>query len=399
MSLGTASEWGRLAVCSGSGALPRVERITGDADRGTAVHAFLEAIPKVGRDEALAQVPDEYRARCEVIDVEALPLDSTAWAAEVALSYDVATGRADVLGQGLGRAYPPLRESEIAGTADVIGLSSDGERVVVLDYKSGRRVVAPYQSWQLRVLALAACGAYGRSAATVGLVYVGEDGAARYEWATYDSLDLATFADELRERADRVLVARRAVAEGEQPALTTSGHCTYCPCYTSCPAQVGLIRAVVETPAEFEEATIRALTPAQAREAYHAIRRIETLAARLKEQIRTYATAAPIVLGDGQVYGPHLTVKTVVNARVAYKVLEGAHGAETANAACDFTTSKTAIEKAVGEAARKRGEKMAPAKRDALAAIKAAGGLREEKAVRLEEHRAEDPASAGEEAA
>jgi hypothetical protein len=61
----TASGLERIAICEGAAVLPSVGSVSDDASRGHAIHAFLEAVPKVGRDAALAACPEDVRPFCE----------------------------------------------------------------------------------------------------------------------------------------------------------------------------------------------------------------------------------------------------------------------------------------------------------------------------------------------
>lgn len=65
----TASQLKRIKACPGSQHLPHVNESSAAAERGTAVHQFLEDCAAWGRAKALSKVPDKYRDICESIDV------------------------------------------------------------------------------------------------------------------------------------------------------------------------------------------------------------------------------------------------------------------------------------------------------------------------------------------
>src|SRR5690606_12850245 len=124
------------------------------AMRGQAIHAFLEAAAKVGREDALLEVSDEYRMVCESIDLEALP-PLEGLSPEVALAYVPETGDSIALDGVEGREYGSLPAGAIPGTADLIGLLDD-DAVFIGDYKTGWTAPRAETSMQIRMYALMA---------------------------------------------------------------------------------------------------------------------------------------------------------------------------------------------------------------------------------------------------
>lgn len=375
MRLPTASNLHCADLCPASAVLPRVRQESPAAARGTAIHAFLAAAAKDGRDEALAHVPEEHRATCEAIDLDVLPAGGT-YAAEVALAYHVETGIGRELGRNLGRSYPPTDAREMAGTADVLALTADGEAAVILDFKSGhRRVAAAQVNRQLQMLALAAARAYGRSRAVVGLVYLLEDGGAWFDRAEFDAFDLDAIALDLHGIADRVEAAARAVAEGRQPDTATGDHCRYCPSYVHCPAQTALVRQMAADPGTLAVEVHAMLNEHNAAAAYARVKAVEAVLKHVREALYAYAQEHPIPLDNGLVLGSVETRREYVDGKVARDVLGRLYGAPVADAACEWSASKTSIRDALRGVAKNMGLKLAAVEREALAAIGEAGGI------------------------
>src|SRR5690606_37815558 len=174
-----------VARCPASWALPHAEEAepSEPSQRGTAIHAFLADVSERGRDAALERVPTEYRAACEVIDTDRIPLHL---GAEVTFRLDLRSDEAQEIGRNIDRStYADMDEDPwvIYGTADLVGIGSDGV-VVVYDYKTGwSEQDQAGDHWQLRGLALAAARAYGVSHARVGIIRVPETGTPSYDVA------------------------------------------------------------------------------------------------------------------------------------------------------------------------------------------------------------------------
>jgi hypothetical protein len=411
MRLISASSLGRVAVCPASAVLPSVDSVGEAARRGTILHAYLENVPSMGREEALALVDEEYRAAAEVIDLEALPIDGTRWAQEVAFAFDVTTGRARELGRSRGRDYGTRRDTEVVGTADVIGLSRDGSMALVLDHKFGASPIAKAsRNYQLKFLALAATRAYGATDARVALIHIPPSGLPWYDSATFDAFDLAVFAQELRRIVDRVAFAERSVHAGEPPLATTGEHCKWCPCLPYCPAQTALVRTVV---GELEGQWERPVTPEDAARVYEKVKAAKAVLARLENALYTYAAANPIPLANGIVFGSvtEESNESVDGPTARAALLDLESGAESAiylaawlqgsdptealdvlarwafaDRACDFSTSKAAIQKAMRPVARSLDLTFAQVNRAALGAVRAAGAMSRSIHTSIKEH-------------
>src|SRR5678815_4233741 len=90
------------------------------------------------------------------------------WRAEVAFGYDMASGAGRELGVGLQRNYSSAGPFEICGTADAVGIERDSNgrvvRLVIVDWKSYRRVTRASANAQLHVAALALSRAHDADA-------------------------------------------------------------------------------------------------------------------------------------------------------------------------------------------------------------------------------------------
>jgi hypothetical protein len=175
----TASGIWRAMICLGSAILPRAPSSNRYAEHGSAGHTFLLDCNRLGREQALAKVQEKYRTAFALIDIDRLPIDPAAYAAEVAVAVDVVTGAGRELHRKGDRDYSMCAATEIPGTADVVALI-DGDAAYVGDYKFGHKALpSPRLNWQFRALALMVARAFGRSRVVVEMIRVGEDGSRR----------------------------------------------------------------------------------------------------------------------------------------------------------------------------------------------------------------------------
>lgn len=334
--LPTASALQRAFACPASEALPQSRSTSEYAERGTKAHVFIEEARKVGRELALAQVDDEMRTFCEAIPLDQLPAGGSH---EVALAWNYETDTARALAGEGHRDYHAALPTEFVGTADYVGV--DGDAVVVVDWKTGHRSLGPAgESWQLRMLALAASRLTGKDAARVAYFFLREDGTVAPSWASFDAIDLAEVRDELYDLAVYVL-------PGSAAAVPVEGEwCDYCPAWMSCPAKVALARAIGDgTALEGVEQKVEAMTAAQLGEVYVKLERVLDLAERVKDAARRRAAMCDVPLGDGRVLGTVQWPYTVVNPGVAYTTIAELQGFDAADAACPRGASLAAVKK------------------------------------------------------
>lgn len=413
----SASGLNRDDHCPANRSLPEVQTNSPDAARGTSGHRYLELVGSgVDAEQALAQIADEHRQLCQDIELEDLPLDPEEYRQEVAFAFDLETGEGRELGAGLQRDYSARTPTEVVGTTDVI----HRDRVDVWDYKFEAfesRCPPPKKNPQLLFLALAACRARGVDQATVGLIHIKADGSIWKESASLDAFDLDAFEWTLKGIRKKVLDAAAVVERGLTPQVSQGPWCRYCPATPHCPAILGLLRAAAGQPEEILalrssglpetseslHAALRNGTPDQWRAAYERMRQFEAAVKIAKGALWLLAGEQPFEVGDGQVYGPVRSDRKVYEARKARAALLKLHGPEVAEAACDFETNATAIERALRpihkerqeayKAARAAGEKPARPTLKSLtvaahAALEEAGAITLNSTVTVKEHRA-----------
>jgi hypothetical protein len=346
--LPSASQLQRAAACPASESLPHADSPTKDGMLGTKRHDFLKRADEVGRDAALAEVDDDVLDFCKKIPIDKLPKGGER---ELRLFWDYATDEARALAHGVHRDYSSQRPTEFVGTADYVG--RDGDRVVVLDWKTGHRYLGPARdSWQLRMLALAAARVTGASEADVAYFFLREEGEVIPAWAHFNAFDLADIADELRALAARLRDAEQYMSSTtpgrmELSVLREGEHCDYCPAWMACPAKVALARAIGngEAVAELDDLDkqVEQLTAAQLGAVVLKAERVIDLAERVKAKARERAAMADVPLGDGRVLGTQLRKYTIVKDDIAYQVIRERYGAEAADKAAPRSLTLKAI--------------------------------------------------------
>jgi hypothetical protein len=377
----TFSGFERLAHCPGSIALPHATYETGYSTRGTALHGYLEAIAAVGPDEALASVPDEWRAAAAALDLTGLD-DRLGLAAEVSYAYDVETDTARELGRGLNRDYRDIKPSEIPGTVDVVGVDVAGGRGIYVDWKMGwqvgRKKLRDHWQLDLGMLAIARC--YGLTKMEGQLGHIREGAEPIVKRKVLEALDLDLVADDVRTAYQRALEQRRLVEDGKMPTELHAGEwCTWCGARNWCPVRTSMIRAVVSTD-EFDDLMrIRPLSVGMVPEALRRVKAAKSILNAIERAIYAAAREQPIKLGvddDGTEHWIGYILdegNEQVAGDIADQVLTELYGADVAAQAVTRETSKAAIERVLKPLA-KRGE-FAGMLRNVLAGIRAKGGI------------------------
>jgi hypothetical protein len=328
----TASQLGRAVRCPGSMTLPHHDTTSEAAERGSAVHDFLEQAPALGREAALEQVPAEYRHLCDVLSLERM---DARLVPEVAFAFDVETGRARELGRGLGRDYSSATASEIVGTADVFGLSPAA--VLVRDWKTGWSSVDPAMSnMQVRFLAMAAARAHGRDRAVVEVVRIRESGDTWTDQAELDVFDLDETAAQVRALYQRINAPNVPFSQGPW--------CQFCPAFAACPTKGALLRRLADGSEAHELELMLPLTPEMAATAYHRWRAAKALLKRVEAEICELARRTPIPLGDGRVFGELLTEgNEQLDGDIVWDVLRERYGREVADKAVTRAATKARL--------------------------------------------------------
>lgn len=292
MKLPSASRIDIAAECDGIMVLPWTDHDSDDAERGRAIHEFIDRARKQGRATALAAVRDEeLRAVCEAIDLAALPPNAES---EVAIAYDLDTGKAERLHLAAHRAYPD--DGRLVGTFDLVGRADDA--LIYYDFKTGWLTKPAATSRQLKAGALFGCALTGCTSARVGNLQLRHDGRWFLDRAELDAFDLDAFADELRAIIARGRRAQATIDAGGIPTLHAGAWCRYCPAFDQCPAQHALVAATVRDIAGIE-ARIEALSPAEKGEAWQRLKLAEQAVARVKATLQDCARREPFPIGDG----------------------------------------------------------------------------------------------------
>lgn len=380
----SGSSLSRVKLCPVSEVLPHRNTISKDAERGSAVHAFLADVPTMGRDEALTRVDEKYRLLCEIIDLGKLPASNPgAFAPEIAFVWNTAKGEVRELGQSLGRNYGKLSAAEIPCTLDNVGISSDGETAIVTDYKGGWSNADPaFENMQLRFGALCFCRAKGLKRAHISIIRIKEDGQSWYDSAELTEWDLDVIEGQVAHIVDSVTEAQLASAQGQRLTPTTGEHCRYCPAYASCPAVTSLAVAVSGGELGVE------LTRENAAIAWQRIKDIKRMVKEAEESVREFAAIEPIDLGGGKVLGEVVGERDSISGGVAYRVVKEMYGEDAADEACKMTSTKAAIERAIKPIVAKGGGKFAPANREVLKRIGEIGGIHKKRTRSVKEHKA-----------
>lgn len=390
----------RADHCPASVVFPQTRTTTPYSSRGTVLHEFLMRVPKLGRDAALAMVPEEYRGGCERLQLDGLPLDADAYAAEVAYAYNITAGIARELGRGINRDYSQLQEGEIPGTEDVVGLTDDS--VIIIDWKSGWADLGPVrENWQLRFGALAACRTYGKERAVVAIIRLMEDGEWYVKRAELDEIDLDATEHALRGIRGRIAQETLAFAQGATLETSEGPWCRYCPAFNVCPSKMGLVRQVLTEAerANVLERTEPGLLPVvlnaeNAQAVYRRLEAAEAVVSRMWGVVKDYARVTPIDLGNGQVYGEKKHPEDKIDAEKALPLLVGRFG-PSAEAAVEVkkTITKEALKDLIRPAID--GKKNAKGKRLTIKEVfettwtelEQAGAARTTYSPRLMEHR------------
>jgi hypothetical protein len=369
----------RARLCPASAILPRIGEITSGMARGTAIHLFLERCNKFGREEALAAFVDpEMQAVCEAIDLEGLPLDPRAYAAEVAFAWDPMTGAAREIGRGLDRDYSGATPGEtIVGTADVIALVGD-DAVGVFDWKSEHdEVPPPEKNLQLRFYALAAARAYGRDRAIVEIIRPRADRPAWRERAELDMFALAEVAEELRE-----LVRAAERSRADVPQLVVGGHCRRCPSSRMCPAQITLVRAFSgEDTSTLIASYERQVTVETVPNVMERIKAMRGALDKIEACCEGIAWQTPVTFPDGKVWGPVVRKYESYDAAKLWQVVADKHGADAAWAAVKIDAPKKRLTDALRPIAAKAKAKISHLEKDVVEELAGRGGLK----VRVQE--------------
>lgn len=377
----TGSKLDCVGRCPAAAALPQVESFPEDEKKdprakGTGVHGFLELCAEVGRDAALEQVDDAWRSLCMEIDLAKLARQLKC-STEVALAYNFIDDTARRLFPLERRAYEIDESCESAMRLDLVGIGDDA--VYVGDYKGPHAwLPRPEQSYQLGTGAVAAARLFGKSRAVVEYIRILDDGKPLRFNAELDVFGLEAAAERVRAAMEAVAMVRQVVASGQVPNVTEGPWCRYCNARQACPAKTATIRQLVLDTQPI--APMKVITPEDARRAYAMLHPMKQALKQVEGALYAYAKLDPIFVrteddGSERWFGElERPGNEEVSGPIAHAVLTEIYNGQVANAAVEYTATKTAIGAAV-RAALPEGDKLAPALRAVYAAIDKRGGL------------------------
>ena len=306
------------------------------------------------------------------------------WRAEVAFAYDVATGEARELGQGIGRDYKRfnLTPFEVVGTADAVGLG--GGLLVVHDKKSFDDVTRAADNPQLGFLALAAARVYRPSRIEVAISHE----LRALDVAELDpTFDLDLVAHSVKQLMLAVAQARSDARDGKPVQFATGRQCRWCSAFDACPKQAELLAMVKhedETFATTMETTLPLLTDENAPEVYQLYKAIGILHKRIGQSLYAKAADRPIPIGNGKMFG-RVTKQgnEKLDGDVAYSVVRDRYGQDVADSAVQRVATKTKLKEALATITGKGG--LAAAERTVLEEVRKRGGARREEKESIEE--------------
>lgn len=244
----TASGIDRNLSCTASMVQPKVRLPNRYSGGGDALHKFLDAAAKHGKEAALAEAPEDEREFFGGIDLDALPAGMES---EVGLAYHVEMGEVRrIPARSDAGGYPDMGQGWLLGSMDRVGVRivQDHRVAVVADFKRYVFRRAASESGQLAVYALAAARLVGADYAEVLFLRPVASG-----WVTdraqLDAMALDDFADRLRElwrseqEARALYLERGPVGLLEAGLVIPGAQCEFCDCRLACPATTAMLRA------------------------------------------------------------------------------------------------------------------------------------------------------------
>lgn len=374
----TGSQIDRIARCPASAALPQVidANPRDDRDEGSARHKYLERVIAIGREEALGEVDEKYRAMCADIELAKLG-DRLKLSSEVAMAYNYIADSARILTPVAPRVYDIDSRCEIAGTFDLCGVGEDA--VYLGDFKGAHGwLPAPSASYQLSLGALCLSRIYNKDRAHLEYIRLLDDGGSIPFRADMDGFELDRVGDSIREMMAELPALRALVLANVAPNVVDGPWCKYCNAKQSCPARTAMVRAVLADPPVPYSTGI---TPDNAREAYLMLRKAKDAIKIFEGGLYAYAKLERIPIEtqtDGSVlYFGELSRPgdDVLDGAIAHRVLSARYGGEPANKAVTMEVTKAAI-KDVVRAHLKPEEKITHVFDEVIDEIDAAGGIK-----------------------
>lgn len=236
MTLISGSKIQRAQRCPTSFALPQSEKIDDGNERGSAIHKIVQGILE-GAENPAWDVEPKHAALAEKMDFSVVrELAEIGAKSEVALAYNVNTGKVRKLSPRFHRDYSSASASEIPLTVDAYALTDDG--CIVVDWKTGDgfyslETITP----QLEFYGLCVARLLGEKSVTLSVVQLGSTKTFELRRWTLDESALLGVALSVRR-------AWEAAISAKPDGVTVEGqHCRYCPAFYSCPAKLAQIKA------------------------------------------------------------------------------------------------------------------------------------------------------------
>lgn len=373
----TGSRLPLASRCIGAVVLPGVHTTSDAAESGTGRHTYLRRVAAVGRDAALAEIPEgaDWRETCEAIDVDAIP--SGQW--ENSFAYHPETDTARVLGTD--RDYSYANTDEITGTADLI--TTHEGRAWVIDFKGPEAVDHPGDNLQLTFYALAHARVVGCDAARVSICNIHTDGRLEWHHADLDGWDLETIASKVRMLWTRARVARETYTSGGlTPDLAAGLHCRYCPAMPMCPAQVTLAYELVTKRDDMTAEAVLRLSDEDAGAAWVKVSQYREILDRVEGSLRERALLRGLPLPGGAQLVVQESVRRVLDVEKTLPVLRGIVG-ERADTFVERSIASSVVETVSREVAKARGVTLKDVRNDLWSQLRGGGAVREQNYVQL----------------
>lgn len=338
----------------GSAVLPQTEEVLPGMSRGTAIHGYLERCGcGMSPEAALAAVPQEWRADCEAIPLDALP-DLTTGTPELAMAWRPATGECRILGRGLSRegARAQAAEDEVPMVADWAALTGEGGGVL-LDFKTGWAEQLAPAAEHMQLLTYGAVYLLALGLESVELYLCSPDRETpRWDGPvhmdrTAAEAHLTHVRTAILQRSEEAREAYRT--RGVLPPMRVGPWCAWCPSIRRCPDQVSSLLAVLEGDAERAVEHRAELTDAQAGHLWARLKTAEKLAHTLRVRLEGFAKQAPLPLPDGDVLAVRIERGEEPKPLEVHAWLKTHFGEDVAYAAVTPHTTWGRIEKVLAE--------------------------------------------------
>ena len=245
------------------------------AQIGTAIHALAETCWQLDQD------PMDYVGK--VVDGITITKENAEFAqAHISMVAELERELGNVKVEQYGVAYETTI-AKVGGTADVVAYNLDKSVLVIADLKTGRGWVDA-DSDQMKIYALGVMQKLVKVFDKVGLTIVQpQTGENRHHEMTGDEL--------LKWKADVLIPAVVAAADGRSETKPSKEACQYCPAKMICPAQTKALAAVPVT------ADVTALTPDQVSDLLDKAELVEDFIAALRKQATKTLTEGGVLRG------------------------------------------------------------------------------------------------------